>query len=228
VRSRRLRTTAAVVVCATALAGCGTVHPGAAAQVGDVTVSDSELERGTTGFCELIDVINQAQQGANPPVPVRSALLSALNTLVMGAALDQLADRNGVEVTGAEINQWISGLPLDLSQVPPQNDAAVRQTMERVGRNSLLVEKLGRAVYRQQNPGSSEAPPDQVQQLGQQLADSFMERSDVDIDPRYGQVLDTQRLPGSGSLSIAVSEEGRAGQTVPQATNTLSKNQECA
>jgi hypothetical protein len=225
--SRRLRGTAAAAACVLALSSCGSVHPGQAAQVGDVSISDETLQQNALGFCDLIDVINQAQQGTNPPVPTRTALLSALNTLVMGEALDQLAAQNDVDVTDAEIEQWLGGLPLDFSQVPQSRIDDLQLVTERVARNTLLVDKLGRVAYARQNPGSAGAPADQVQQLGQRMADQYMRRVGVDTDPRYGQVLDTQRLPGTGSLSVAVSEEGVAGETVPEATNTLPQNQEC-
>jgi SurA N-terminal domain len=225
--SRRLRGAAAAVVCAVALAGCGTVYPGAAARVGQESISDETLEQSTTGFCHLIDAINQTQQGTNPPVPKRTALLSALNTLVTGEALDQLAQRHGVSVSAAEIRQWIGGLPLNFSQVPAGSRDDLEAVTRRVARNTLLVEKLGQVAYRQQN-GGGQAPPDQVQQLGQQMVSRYLREVDVQTDPRYGQVLDTRRLPGTGSLSVPVSEEGVASQTVPEASNTLAQSQECA
>lgn len=225
--SRRLRGAAVAAVCAVALSSCGPAHPGSAAQVGDTSISDEQLQQSTDGFCDLIDSINAAQQGSNPPVPVRAALLSALNTLVMGAALEQLAEEENVEVTNAEVRQWIGALPLDFSRVPDARAADLQATIEQVARNALLVEKLGRAAYEQQNPGSSGAPPAEVQQLGQQLANDYLEQVDVETNPRYGQVLDTQKLPGTGSLSVAVSEEGVNGQTVPEANNSLSETQEC-
>ena len=226
--SRRLRGAAVAVVCAVALAGCGSVYPGAAARVGDESISDEALERSTTGFCHLIDVINQAQQGTNPPVPLRTAVLSALNTLVTGEAIDQLARRHGVSVSPAEVRRWIGGLPLRFDQVPPDGRQELEAVTERVARNTLLVERLGQVAYRQQNPGGGQAPPDQVQQLGQQLVNRYLRTVGVETDPRYGQVLDTRRLPGTGSLSVPVSQEGVASQTVPEASNTLAKNQECA
>lgn len=226
--SRRLRGAAAAVVCALALSSCGTVHPGAAAQVGDASISDDQLQRGTHGFCELIDLINAAQQGANPPVPVRSALLSALNTLVTGEALDQLAAQQRVDVTDAAIRQWISGLPIDISQAPAERTDEVQTITERVARNSLLVDELGAAVFAEQSPGGQEPPPNQARELGQQLLNDYLQRIDVETDPRYGQVLDTQQLPGSGSLSIAVSDQGVAGENIPEASNTLPDIAECS
>ncbi len=226
--SPRLRRAAVAVVCVLTLAGCGSVHPGAAAQVGDVSISDDQLQDSTEGFCDLIDTINAAQQGSNAPVPVRSALLSALNTLVIGAALDQLARQNDVQVSNAEVEQWIASLPIDLSQVPESRAADVLAITERVGRNTLLVEKLGRLAYERDNPGSSGAPTEDVQRLGQQMADDYLRQVDADINPRYGQVTDTQRLPGTGSLSVAVSEEGVAGENVPEPNGSLPNSQVCA
>jgi hypothetical protein len=203
------------------------VHPGSAAQVGDTSISEEQLQQNTDGFCDLIDSINATQQGSNVPVPVRSALLSALNTLVLGAALDQLAVQNDIAVTNAEVQRWIAALPVDLSQVPPSRTENLQVTTQRVARNALLVEKLGRVAFERENPGGGGAPAEQVQQLGQQMADDYLDRVGAEVNPRYGQVLDTRRLPGTGSLSIAVSEEGVAGENVPEASNTLPETQEC-
>lgn len=223
--SRRLRGAAVAVVCAVALSSCGNAHPGQAAQVGDVSISQDRLQQSTSGFCDLIDAINQAQ-GADVTVPVRSALLTALNTIVMGEALDQLAARRGVEVSSAEVAAWIDQLPIDLGQAPPSRADELRAVTERVARNSLLVEKLGQQAFEQQNTGAQPAT-EQIQQLGQQAVSRYMREVGVDVNPRYGQVLDTQKLPGTGSLSVPVSQEGRSAQTVPEANSTLTETQEC-
>ena len=227
--SPRLRGAAVAVVCALALSSCvGPAHPGAAAQVGDVSISDDTLQQNTSGFCELINTINQAQQGTTPPIPMRTALLSALNTLVQGVALDQLAQRNHVSVTDAEVEQWVRGLPIDLSNVPPDRLAETRATLQRVGRNTLVLDKLGRQAYQQQNPGSTSAPSNQVQQLALAQVNQYMNRIGVDTDPRSGQVLDTQSVPGTGSLSVAVSEEGIDAENVPDPNADLPPGQACA
>jgi hypothetical protein len=226
--SPRLRGAAVAVVCAAALSGCGPAHPGAAAQVGDVSISDETLQQSTGGFCELIDTINRAQQGTSPPVPLRTALLSALNTLVMGEALDQVAARNHVTVTQAEIQQWVGSLPFDFSDVPPARRAEAQAVIQRVGRNTLLLDKLGRQAYQRQNPGSTSANSNQVQRLGQQLVNQYMQRVGVDTDPRYGQVTDTSSVPGTGSLSVAVSEEGIDAENVPDPNSDLPPGRACA
>lgn len=226
-KSRRLRGAAVALVCALALSGCGSVHPGSAAQVGDVSISDDTLQTNTTGFCDLIHAVNAAQQASSSTVPLRSALLSALNTLVMGQALDQLARQKGVTLTPVEVHQWITALPIDLSQIPKSRSADVDAAIGRVARNTLLIEKLGRQAYAQQNPGSTGASSNQAQQIGQQMAADYLARVGVQTDPRYGQVLNTQKLPGTGSLSVASSQEGIDGQTVPKAGTQLPASQQC-
>lgn len=190
-----------------------------------MSISQDRLQQSTSGFCDLIDAINQAQ-GADVTVPVRSALLTALNTIVMGEALDQLAARRGVEVSSAEVAAWIDQLPIDLGQAPPSRADELQAVTERVARNSLLVEKLGQQAFEQQNTGAQPAT-EQIQQLGQQAVSRYMREVGVDVNPRYGQVLDTQKLPGTGSLSVPVSQEGRSAQTVPEANSTLTETQEC-
>ncbi|MGH3367370.1 MAG: hypothetical protein ACRDOY_09220 [Nocardioidaceae bacterium] len=229
--SRRLRGIAVAAACAVALSSCGSVHPGDAARVGDTTISDEQLSQSTRGFCDLIDVINQAQARGSVPVPVRSALLTALNTLVMGAALDHLAVQHGVGVTDAEVRSWIGRLPVQLNQVPDGRAGDLAMVTDRVARNALLVEKLGRMVYQRENPGQGSpgaAAADQIQRLGQQFASDYLSQVDVETNPRYGQVLDTQKLPGTGSLSVPVSAEGRAGRTVPDPASGLSQTEQCS
>jgi SurA N-terminal domain len=226
--SPRLRGAAVAVLCAVALSSCGPAHPGAAAQVGDVSISDETLQQNTDGFCELINTINRAQQGTTPPVPLRTALLSALNTLVMGEALDQVAARNHVTVTQAEVQRWVGSLPFDLSDVPQARRAETQAVIQRVGRNTLLLDRLGRQAYQRQNPGSTAAPSNQVQRLAQQQVNQYMQRVGVDTDPRYGQVTDTSSVPGTGSLSVAVSEEGIDAENVPDPNSDLPPGQACA
>jgi hypothetical protein len=226
--SPRLRGAAVALLCVVALAGCGAGHPGAAAQVGDVSISEDSLEQSTGGFCEVIDTINLAQQGTTPPVPLRSALLSALNVLVMGEAIDQVAANNHVQVSPAEVRQWVDGLPLDFSKVPQSRKAETQVMIERVGRNTLLTEKLGRLAYQRQNPGATSAPSDQVQQIGQQLVNDYMKRVGVQTNPRYGRVFDPEQIPGTGSLSIPVTQEGLDGEGVPDPSSNLPPSQRCA
>lgn len=214
-------------MCALALSSCGPAHPGAAAQVGDVSISDSTLQQNTDGFCELINTINQAQQGQTPPVPLRSALLSALNTLVMGEAIDQVAKQNHVSVTDAEVQQWIDGLPLTLSDVPKDKLLVTRSVLQRVGRNTLLLDKIGRQAFEKQNPGSSSVSSNQAQQLAQQQVNQYMQRVGVETDPRYGQVLDTTQVPGTGSLSTAVSHTGLDAENVPDPNSSVPPSQTC-
>ena len=225
--SRRLRGAVLVVVCAVVLAGCGNAHPGQAAQVGETSISDDTLQQNTHGFCDLIDAINAAQQGRGSPVPVRTAVLSAMNTLVMGVALDRLAARYGVAVSDAELRRWKEQLPLDFSLVPPSRTEDLQLTLDRVARNAVLVEKVGAQAYRQQNPGSPDAPPDQASALGERLASQYLRRVGAQTDPRYGQVVDVQRLPGTGSLSLPVSAEGVQSRTVPEPTDRLTQTQTC-
>ena len=225
--SRRLRGTALAAVCVVALAGCGSAHPGQAAQVGETSISDETLQRSTHGFCDLIDVINAAQQGTGAPVPVRTAVLSAMNTLVMGVAFDRLAERYDVELTNAEVREWKNQLPVDLSQVPESRADELALTLDRVARNALLAEKIGVAAQQRQNPGEPSPSPDQASALGERLASQYLKRVGAETNPRYGQVLDVQRLPGTGSFSLPVSAEGVQSRTVPEPTDRLTETQTC-
>jgi hypothetical protein len=147
----------------------------------------------------------------------------------MGEALDQVAKRHHVTVTDGEVERWVSGLPIDLREVPRNRLAETRLTLQRVGRNTLLLDKLGRQAYQQQNPGSTSAPSNQIQQLGQALVNQYMQRVGVETDPRYGEVVDTsQQVPGTGSLSVAVTREGIEAENVPDPNAPLPPGQACA
>ena len=77
------------------------------------------------------------------------------------------------------------------------------------------------------HPGSLGASSEQIQRIGQEVASRYLQRVGDQTNPRYGRVLDVQRLPGTGSISVAVSEKGVAAQTVPEPSNRLSPTQVC-
>lgn len=223
-RFRRLTRALTGTAVALVLAGCASLHPGEAAVVGDTTITDSELEEFTDGFCTVIAAVNEAQGTPVADIPVRTAILSGLNLLVIGAGADQLAAREGVEITRQEIRGWISALPPVFDNVPPQQEAIVEEVTERIARNSVLADKIGAMGAGVDPPGD----PTAIAQRGTQRILDYLQEVGAETDPRYGQVLDTSIQPGTGSLSVPVSAEAlQAGDVPGQGTRSLTRAQSC-
>ncbi|MDP9442943.1 MAG: hypothetical protein M3P83_00760 [Actinomycetota bacterium] len=219
---RRLARVLGVVASALMLSGCASLHPGEAAVVGDTTITEERLEEFTDGFCTVIAAINQAQGTPTSGVPVRTAVLSALNVLVVGAGADQLAAREGIELGEDEVREWVAGLPPVFEEIPAEDAETVDRVTERVARNSLLVQRLGAQ-------GGPADDPQAAAERGTRRVLSYLEQVGAETDPRYGQVLDTRTSPGTGSLSVPVSSEALQADDVPQqGTRSLTGAQSCS
>lgn len=205
---------ASAVLLSGVLAGCSGLRAGQAAVIGDETISDQEFSAATENFCTVLTVAQLAQaqqaQGATaaaPEIPVRSAATQALGLLVINSAAEQLAAEEGIEVSRAEIKDWISSLPPIFDNVPADQRDDVDAVTERLARTNILMGKLGKG-------GSGN-----LTAAGQERVRDYLEKIGYQIEQRYGQVLDGQQQLGTGSLSVAVSDDAVRGLEVPQGGN---------
>jgi hypothetical protein len=185
------------------LAGCSGLRPGEAAVVGEETITTGEFNDVTDDVCTFLTAL-QISNGLDPAIPARAAALTAMNFLLMGAGAEQLAAEEDIEVTDQEINAWIADFPVLTDAVPPDQRGAVEDVKQLIARNQLLFGKLG------------EAEGGNLTEAGQQRVLDYLDEVGYEAMPRYGQALDTQAEPGTGSLSVAVSDEGVRGLALPQ------------
>ncbi len=218
-RNRRVRAAAVgAVAVATLLSGCSGgsagVHPGAAAIVGDQTISQGELDNVSHDLCVLNGAGQVAQGAPNADVAARPVRTSALDLLVKLAATEQLAAEQGVTVSRQEIRDWVAAFPPSdqLTKLKTEHPQAFANTVDQSARLTILIGKLGEIKYREQHPDSNEdVPPNEAGKLGQDWVMQYLDTIGAKVDPRYGDVIRATDKPGTGSMSVAVSDEAKTG-----------------
>ena len=209
----KLRVLSAAAV-ALLLAGCGSVHPGAAAVVGDTTIPMGHADEVATVYCQL--TLLSAPEGT--PISNADVRRQAVTDLVVGVVASEMADDANLtpnpstyEVTPAqrkEIAQTFSGDEVD----------AVVDAINASQRTATIAELL--AAERNDDP---DAEAEQLRQQGFQLIQAELGRRDVRFDPRFGIQGDGTQNAASGSLSVPVKPPDPAAQEGLPATQQCSR-----
>lgn len=182
------------------LAGCGSVHSGSAAVVGDDRISMSAADEATEGYC-VLTAQNAAAQGS-ASVPAADVRRQALTVLILEKVADQVAEREQIKV----VDQPLESDELERArQIFGDKTDTVVPAVERNQRVLAVAVELAKKQLEDQ---ADEMSDEELQQLGQQLLMDEAEKLDIDIDPRFGMdsLTDTPAADGSaptGSLSVA-------------------------
>jgi len=168
------------VVAALTLSGCGNAGPGVAAKVGDETVTVSDVDRLTEGYCRALQEEITAQ---GQVVPMRLVRTFVAGSLTLQAAAEQLADENGITQP--------DGYPEQVKQVETQAQglpAAHRDDFVEIGSARVYVTALERQIGAQLllNEGNPSANDDQKVSRGREELVVWLGEHGVDINPRYG------------------------------------------
>jgi hypothetical protein len=187
---------ALAVATALLLAGCGSsVHPGAAAVIGDTTISMGRLDDTATVYCKL--ALLSAPEGT--PISNADVRRQAVTDLVFGVIARDLAAERDIRVrpTSYELKpdqrqEIAAAFPRD--EVDQVIDVIVDSQ-----RTFAIAQLLGE--QRVDDPG---ADPAQVRTEGFALIQSEVARRDVRFDPRFGIGRDGIQEAPTGSLSVPV------------------------
>jgi hypothetical protein len=186
----RVLLVAAVVL---VLAGCGSVHPGAAAVVGDTSISMSRADDVAHVYCRL--TLLSAQPGSAPPsnADVRR---QAVTDLAFGVVARDLAEKKHLtanpstyEITPAQRTDIAQRFPA--GEVDDVVDALTDSQ-----RTIAIAELLGA-----QKVGAA-AAAEQKQSAGFTLLEAEATRRDVRFDPRFGIGRNGLQKAATGSLSV--------------------------
>jgi hypothetical protein len=186
-----------LVVTATALlvAGCGSVHPGAAAVVGDTSISMARADDVATVYCQL--TLLSAGQGT--PVGNADVRRQAVTDLVVGVVAREMADDanltpnpSSYEITPAQRKDIAKEFPAN------QLDLVV-DTLNDAQRTYAIADLLGARKI-----DDPDAEAEQLRDQGLQLIQAEVARRDVRFDPRFGIGRDGTAKAPTGSLSVEV------------------------
>ena len=213
-RHRRGSVVVAVTVLAgVLLSGCGSsvgIHPGAAAVIGDQTVSMSTIDDTTTLYCRAyVTSAQQSQQGQSGPEPLglfRSFVASSLAKRALG---EELADQysvqpaSGYQAQISQIQQALASAPADQRQAVVDvagSDAYLQNVQIAIGQ--LLTGSTG----------STSADLKAALQRGEVATQDWLNDHDSFIDPVFGLKVDDGNFSRSqDQTSYAVSALARGG-----------------
>jgi SurA-like N-terminal domain len=208
--------------------GCGSMHPGAAAVVGDSTIQESTLDHFTDAVCVSNSVAASQGGQAAGQTATRDLRATILNVLIQSELATQAAAKLGVSVSDGDVQRQLSsgtGLP---EHLPPAVEERLTGLISDLVRASLLTNEIGK----EQLSGDSTAPVSgkKAAQAGQDYLARFADQIGVDVDPRFGTYSALGVTAGSGSLSVAQSDaavEGGRAQLSHDWIEQLAASQTC-
>jgi len=195
------------------LAGCGSIHPGAAAVVDDTSISMSRADDVASVYCRL--ALLSAPGGA--PISNADVRRQAVTDLVIGVVAVEMAEDANLtinphqyEITPAQREEIAAAVPDD------QLDLVVN-AISSSQRTFAIAEALGA-----EEVDDPDAEAQQLREEGLQLIQAEVARRDVRFDPRFGIGKDGTQEASTGSLSVPVEEASASDQEGLPAT------QQCA
>lgn len=201
---------AAVPLLLAGLSGCGVAgtdfHPGVAAQVGDDTVSVSEVDSVASSYCSAI--VGQLQ-GNNQVLPLRYLRGGIAGQLALVAGARQFADENSVDA-GRQYDQKVAELESAVSQLPEDQQDAVIKVEGSTTYISGVEMAVGKKLLKEQ--GTSKPQPSDATAAGEKAFGDWLDGQDVSIDPQFGvEIKDAKAVPADTSVSYALGDTASKG-----------------
>lgn len=196
----------------TLLSGCGVAstqfHPGVAAEVGDVRITDRHVSQVTDDYCKAIEAVS-GDQGGGQAVPLRYLTHEFTTTLVIKAAAEQLAEQYDV-TAGDAYQQALSQLePQVASLSEAQRDAVLEIEGARAYYQDVLTQ-IGAIEAGDDEGDDADGSSDGAADAAQAVLDDWFQKNDVEVDPRYSF---QYGAPGQADTdtSFAVSSQAKGG-----------------
>ncbi|CUR55129.1 exported hypothetical protein [metagenome] len=193
------------------LSGCGDVHPGAAAVVGDSTLSSSDADTLSRDLCK---VVTEAPEQATQSFPRSVALEAVVQRYVMRSIASQMADDYGVESSSTYAAD-AAAAKKQLDYLDPEvrdrvldllvADRYFNDVLSTIGQQQLLAE------------GATDPTAEDDLARGIALAQAWESDNGVDINPRFPALTlgDTQFEQTPDRTSVAVSQFAKDAATSP-------------
>jgi hypothetical protein len=195
------------------LAGCGPVHPGAAAVVGDTSISMGRADDTARVYCRL--ALLSSQSGT--PISNADVRRQAVTDLVLGVVAREMAAKqkltpnpSAYEVTPAQRTEIAKSFPA--GQVDDVVDAVIDSQ-----RTYAIAQLLG-----EKKVNDPDAEATQLQDEGLKQIEAEVARLDVRFDPRFGIGRNGRPKAATGSLSVPVHAPSASDQKELPATQRCS------
>jgi peptidyl-prolyl cis-trans isomerase SurA len=187
------------------LSGCGVAgtdfHPGVAAQVGNDTISVSEVNSVSTNYCSAI---KSQLQGQNQVLPLRYLRGGVVGQLALLSAARQFAAEHHVDA-GYQYDQKVSELQSAVAALPEEQQQAVVE----IESSSTYISDVELAVGKQilKQSGATSRKSSDATAAGQKAFASWLDDQDIAIDPQFGvEIKNAQAVPTDTSVSYALGD----------------------
>ncbi len=207
-RARKLKVSVLAAGGVAVLAACS-VHPGAAAVVGDQSISVDRVDAVAQALCSA-----NSGGGTGQPLASRGARQGALSVLLESTLSQEFGQAEGLSPDQHMVSQAVAQNQSNINALPPDERPAFRQALQDYATGQLILIKAGHQFLAQQ--GKSTTDDNQALALGQRLRAHYVHRNvDVEVDPRFGtwNAKTDSLQAGSGSLSVAVSSNATAAES---------------
>lgn len=214
-----------------ALTGCAQ-SGNVAAQVGDATITTSDVDFLTRMQCDTLDKAAkdpaQAAQGGAQMVATAQIRRTMVNTLVQAELNRQLAAKEDLSYDKTTLSNVMVQFESVVKEVPAADQDRFRALVEDVYRGQLQV--YSKAQDELASQGAGQPSQDQVDQAITDIQTKFRKSVDVVVNPEYGPDADGVAGAADPSLSRAVSSFAKqSGSAQPDATwvSKLPADQRC-
>lgn len=208
---RRVLVGVVAVVAASVLSGCGSARPGVAVEVGDQTLSTSEIDDMSVAYCDGLAPQLEANGAVFPMSFVRAYVV---RNLTLKAAAEQLADSYSVQLP-ADYRQAVRDLRDQVAATFPADRVDDVVEVESVGAYLQAVEvEVGGILLA--DSGDSGADDAAKLARGKDALTEWIAEHPAEVNPRYGikvSSTDVQDPPQfvDTSTSFALTDEAVKG-----------------
>lgn len=202
-RARSVKMSVLLSAAVLALSGCG-VHPGAAAVVGDTTITDDQVDGAAVALCSANSVGEDS-----PALASRGARQAALNFLIDSELSRQFAEVEGVEPDQEQVSATLTQNAAGIEALPEDEREDFRDLLVGFRESELILTEVGLRSLQEQ--GVEPSAPEEAASEGVRLRAEWAAAVDVDVDPRFGDYAEGGLTAASGSLSVPVSESATTG-----------------
>lgn len=221
----RLAGAGLAVAAALLLSGCTGLEFGAAAQVGDETITLSTVDEATADLCTAFRAEFESNGQLVPKSYLRSGVVQILTA---GTIAEDVADEYGVDEVPAHDAQ-VASLETSAASVPESARESYVEILSTESYVTGVAELAGRQALIDE--GTASPSSEESLQRGQLLLTEWADSHDVEFDPRYGVTMeDGAVVDADTGLSLAVGEVAKAGQATepdPAYAQGLPENHRC-
>lgn len=222
----RLLSVVAMGASALLLSGCaGSASPGVAVRVGDETISSSRISAATEHLCTALSPQFESE---GQVVPIGAISQFVVRVLALGSQAEQIAEEHGITPSAA-YERDVAERERAAASMPEEAREDYVEVMSTQAYASDVLDQVGRAKLAAE--GFDEPTLDQVTQAGSDVFAVWPDAHGIEVDPKHGlELKDGQLLPSDTNLSLAVSDEAKAGlEAQPDAayTSSLPSSQRC-